>query len=90
MAFAPWLISMATPLVRKGLAALGLGVVTYTGVSFALDQALAAAKSAWNSQAFSSAADLLAMAGANTALGILAGALVARITMQVLKRFEVL
>ena len=88
-ALGTWLVSLAGPAAAKILAALGLGVVSYAALSAALAAALAAAKSAWGGLAGDSLA-LIQMSGASSALSIIAGALVARLSLLALKRFEVL
>jgi Protein of unknown function (DUF2523) len=82
-----WLVSLAGPLVRKALLSLGIGVVSYAAVSTALNAMLSAAKAAWSGLAGDALA-LVQMAGVNTAASILAGALIARVSLQVVKRLE--
>jgi Protein of unknown function (DUF2523) len=82
-----WLVSLAAPFVRKALLSLGVGVVSYAAVSTALTAVLSAAKSAWSGLAGDALA-LIQIAGVNTAASILAGALTARVALQVVKRFE--
>lgn len=83
-----WLMTIAGPLARQVLIALGIGVVTFTGVSAALDGLLSAARSAWTGIG-SDVAQWLAVAGANHAISVLAAAAVARLSLVALKRFVV-
>lgn len=80
-----WLFALVTPLARQVLVALGLGVISYAGVDLAVGALLAQAKSAWTGQS-AEVANWLAMAGANTALSILAGAITTRLSLIPLKR----
>lgn len=82
---AGWLMGLAGPLARQVLVALGFGLVTYAGLDAALNAALGAAKSSWGAVGGMAGA-MLAMSGANTALSIIAGAVVARVSFVQLKR----
>lgn len=79
----------AGPLARRALQALGIGVLTYVGVDTALGALLSTARTSWTGMSADVAA-YVAMAGGNTALSIIAGALVARITLISLKRLTLL
>lgn len=89
MGWGTWLIAMVAPIVKRVLLALGIGVATYVGMDAALGSALSAAKSAWGGLGADVAA-FMAMAGVNTAASILAGALTARVALEVVKRFRIL
>jgi len=92
MPFAALLVALTGPIARQVLVSLGIGLVTYAGVDLAVSSMLGQAKAAWNAGPGSSAAaaaQLIAMAGGNTALGIIAGGITARVTMLVLKKFQV-
>lgn len=89
MTFASLLVSLAGPLVRKALLSLGVGVVTYVGLQSALTAALNASQNAFGGVAAGPAA-ILAMSGVFTALGIIAGGIVAGVTMIALKRFQII
>lgn len=85
---ATWIAALVGPLAWRVVGALGLGVVVYTGIDTAIVSGLDAARNAWG--AFGgSAADLVALSGINTALGIIAGAITARVSLMILKRFVV-
>ncbi|MES2099388.1 MAG: DUF2523 family protein [Pseudomonadota bacterium] len=80
-------MGLVAPVAKRALASLGFGFVTYVGVSAAVDQLLASAKSAWAAGSlFANASELVAMAGGNVALSIIAGAIVGRISMVTMKR----
>ena len=84
-----FLASIAAPIAKRVMIALGFGVVSYAAMTAALNAALSAAKSAWAGLAgFPEALQLIQMAGVNTAGSIIAGALVARVALQSLKKFE--
>jgi hypothetical protein len=81
-----WLLSMTEPIVKRVAAALGFGFVTYAGIETSLNQLLASAKSAWGGVG-STVGQLVALAGINTAIAIIAGALLARLAFVQLKKF---
>lgn len=81
-----WLLALATPLARQVLVALGIGVVTFTGVDAALGAALDAVRANLGAIEANVAA-VLAMAGFFTAVSIVAGGLSAGVSMMLLKRF---
>lgn len=89
MKLGAWLVSLASPIARTVMRALGLGVVTMAGVDVALTGLLGQAKAAWAGLPGEVAA-YVAMAGVNTGLAILAGALVARISLIPLKTMRLL
>jgi hypothetical protein len=88
-ALGTWLVSLAGPAAAKILAALGVGIVSYAALSTALAAALSAAKSAWGGLTGDALA-LIQMSGASTALSIVCGAILARLALLAVKRFEVL
>lgn len=86
-----FLVALAGPIARRVLISLGIGLVTYTGLSLAIDSILGQAKAQWTSGLGGfggQIGQLVAMAGGNTALSILAGAVITRVSMVVLKKFE--
>jgi len=86
-AFGTFLVAITAPVVKRAMVALGFGIVSYAAVGAALTAVLSSAKTAWSGLGGDALA-LIQLAGVNTAASILAGALVARVTLQVLKRFE--
>ena len=92
MPFAALLVALTGPIARQVLLSLGIGLVTYAGVDVAVSALLSQARTAWASGpggGAGAAAQLIAMAGVNTALSIIAGGISARVTMLVLKKFQV-
>lgn len=88
--FGTFLVALAAPVVKRAMIALGFGLVSYAAMTAALNAALSAAKSAWAGlSGFPEALALIQMAGVNTAASIIAGALVTRVALQSLKRFEI-
>lgn len=81
-----WLVSMTEPIVRRVAAALGFGFVTYAGVQAALQQVIDQAKNAWGGVG-GDVAQVVALGGFNTAIAIIAGALLARLVFVQLKKF---
>jgi hypothetical protein len=78
MNLAAWLLSMAGPLVLRALTVLGLGTLTFTGVTASLQGLIDLAVSNWASLG----ADILALAslaGIPQSLGIITGAMTARV-----------
>lgn len=73
-----FLLGAAGPLALRVLATLGVGVVTFTGVEAGLRGLITVAQNNWSS-AGADVLGLAAMAGIPQALGIVAGAMVARL-----------
>lgn len=88
-AIGTWLLSLAGPVIKRFLSALGIGIVSYAALSTALNQALGAAKAAMGGLS-GDALGLVQLAGVPDAMSIIAGALIARVSLMVLKRFELL
>jgi hypothetical protein len=84
--FAEWLAGITWPLVSRVLASIGLGTVTYTGATTAIDGALNAASTALNGLS-GDLASIMVRAGFFDAMAITAGGLVSGIGWLVLKRF---
>lgn len=87
--FASALFALATPIAKQVLVSLGLGVITYTGLTAALSQINSLIQTNLNGLVPDLAA-LLGLAGLGQALGILSGAFAFRIGMVVTKRIGVL
>lgn len=80
-----FLAAIAGGLAKRVLTALGIGIVSYA----AMTAALAAAKNAWAGLVgFPEALALIQMAGVPTAASVIAGALMARVALQSLKKLE--
>lgn len=89
MGFGSFFAALAGPLAKRVMIALGFGVVSYAGISTALNIALDSAKSAFSGFTGDSLA-LVQIAGLPSVLSILAGALVARVSVMALKKLEIL
>lgn len=88
MSWGTFLAGSAGPIAKRVMVSLGLSVVTFAGVSVAVTGLLSAAKAAWAGGMVGTVAQLVAMAGVNTALSIIAGGIIGRITMIALKRIQ--
>lgn len=75
---AGFLLSMAWPVVRKVLAALGIGFVTYGGLTLIATQVQSQVAEYWGLLG-SNVIQILSMGGIPQALGILLGSLAARV-----------
>lgn len=81
-----WLTDLSWPIVSRVLGALGMGTITYTGATEALNSVLDAAKGTIGSLG-SEMAQILAMSGFFDYMAITSGGLVTSISWLVLKRF---
>lgn len=88
MNLATWLAALAGPLAWRVLGAIGLGVLVFQGVDASINAGLQTARNLWG-QFGGAAADLVALSGINTALGIIAGGITARVSLMIMKRFVV-
>jgi hypothetical protein len=86
MPLAAFLMGLVGPLARQLLVSIGIGLVTFVGLDTAVSAAFSAAKGALGGLT-GSVASVLAMAGFFTALSVIAGGIVARISLLTLKRF---
>lgn len=86
MPIAAWLLSIASPIAIRVLTQLGIGVVSFIGVEAAVNQLISMAQSQWMGLP-AVVLQFMAIAGLNTALGIIAGGVSARLTLMVFKRF---
>ncbi|MFQ2741211.1 DUF2523 domain-containing protein [Aeromonas caviae] len=86
MPIAAWLLSISSPIVVRVLSQLGIGIVSFIGVEAAVNQLISMAQSHWMGLP-SVVLQFMAIAGLNTALGIIAGGVSARLTLMVFKRF---
>lgn len=86
---ANFFLLLAAPLVKRILAALGVGIITYAGYTVFLDQVKAAIINNFTGMA-GPAFEMAAMMGFQQAIGIILGALTARLTIQQVKRFGIL
>jgi len=82
-----FLLAIAGPIAKRLLVSLGFGIVSYAAVGTALTQVLSAAKNAWGGLAAEPLA-IIQIAGINTAVSIVAGALVAKVGLNSLKKLQ--
>jgi hypothetical protein len=83
------LVSLAGPVVRKALASLGFGLVSYAAMSTALNAALSAAKGSLSGFG-GDALSIVQLSGVFMALSIIAGAMVARVGVNAISKLEIL
>lgn len=83
---ADWLASITWPLVSRVLMSLGVGTVTYTGASTALESVINSSRSAFGGLA-SDVASILAIGGWFDFMSITSGGLMSGLAWLVLKRF---
>lgn len=81
-----YLASVAGPIAKRAVMALGFGTVTYVGLDAALGVVKSNVISSWGAIP-SGALAIMSMAGVSQAMGIVLGAIVARVSMIQLKRF---
>ena len=75
---AAFLLALVGPLVIKALIALSIGTVTFTGVTIALNGLINMATSNWSS-VFPAVLQLASLGGVPEGIGIVTGAMVARV-----------
>lgn len=80
-----WLLELTSPIARRVIISLGLGVVSYLGLDSAVDGLLAQARQGWGTVS-ADVATYVAMCGANVGLALISGALIARTGLMALKR----
>ncbi|KVE77393.1 cobalt ABC transporter permease [Burkholderia cepacia] len=80
MTLAAWLMSLAGPLIVQALIALGVGVLTVTGIDFAVNQALQWVSTNINGLP-SDLLNVLALGGVFNALSYVGGAMTTRVAM---------
>lgn len=78
MPVAAWLLSIAWPIVAQVLVSMGIGVLTYTGLSLIGGQVQGAVVSAYGGLT-GDMADVLGLAGIPQGMGIILGSINARI-----------
>lgn len=86
---AGFLVTLAGPLARKVLTSLGFGLVSYAAVSTALTAAFNSAKSALNGMSMD-VMNLVSLSGVLTGISIIAGAMIARVSLNAIKKLEIL
>lgn len=82
MALAPWLLTLVAPLVLRALTVLGLGVVTFTGVTVAVQNLINVITTNWASLP-ADVLGLASVAGLPQCLGIVCGAITGKVALWV-------
>lgn len=80
MTAAAWLLALIGPLVIRGIIALGFTAVTFTGVTALVATLVSSAQTSWASMP-AAVLQLVALSGIPEVMGMLFGALTARVTM---------
>jgi hypothetical protein len=80
-----WLLALAWPIAKKILVSLGIGIVSYAGLSLIGSQIENAIVSSYGALG-GYIADIFGLAGINTCIGIILGAINARIALNVAGR----
>ena len=88
MNVAAWLLSIAGPIVTRVLIQLGVGVVSYAAVVAAVNTLISRARGNYDNLP-SDILQVFAIAGFNDAFGIVVAAIMARLSIQVWKRFQI-
>jgi len=84
-----FLAAAVTPLAKRILAGLGLGILSFAAVTTALNAAISLAQGYFTGLP-STIFGLAGLAGLGEGMGIIAGAMVAKVTFNTLKRIGVL
>jgi len=80
MTWASWLIGLVGPLVVRGLMAIGISTITFTGVTASLQTLIQMAQDNWSGMS-SDLLGLAGIAGVPQGIGIIVGAMTARVGM---------
>lgn len=83
------LLGLVTPLVRRVLIALGVGIVTYTGYSAVIDSIKAHIVSEMSGLT-GNALQIITLYGLPDAIGIILGAFTTAASLSVAKKFKIL
>lgn len=75
----PWLLSLVWPLAKKVLVSLGIGVVTYAGLSLIATQVAGEVQALWG-QLPTSIMQIGSLLGIPQSVGIILGAITARVS----------
>ena len=89
MGLASFFAALAAPLAKRVLSALGFGFVSYTGLSIALNSAIDQVRSAYGGISGDTLA-LIQLSGMGTAISIICGALVGRLSVVALRKLQLL
>ena len=82
-----WLMALATPLVKRVLVALGIGLVSYAGYTALANQVRDAVLAQWGTLPANFIA-IASLAGCGQALGIILSAMIARAGIIAIQKYE--
>jgi hypothetical protein len=82
---AAWLLALAWPLAKKVLVMLGIGWVTYEGITLLTNSAISAAQSNWGAMT-GATLQLASLGGIPEMMGIICGAMVAKASLSAVSR----
>lgn len=82
---AAWLLALVAPFVKRALVALGIGWLTYQGLGAAMAAVQSSVIAAWG-QATGDMLRMLSLVGLTEAVGIILGAIAARVSLSVVSR----
>lgn len=85
MTIGAFLAAAAGPLARRVLQALGIGIISYAGLSVALNGAINELKAAWGGLG-GPTLQIIQLAGFQHAIGIICGAMVAKLSFTITER----
>lgn len=85
MTIGAFLGAAAGPLARRVLQALGIGIISYAGLSVALNGAINELKGAWGGLG-GPTLQIIQLAGFQHAVGIICGAMVAKLSFTITER----
>lgn len=86
---AAFLMALVGPVAKRVLLSLGFGLVSYAAIATAVNSLLGSAKSAWGGMT-GDVLSLVQLSGANTAVSIIAGAIVAKVALMAVTKLQLL
>lgn len=86
---AAFFMALVGPIAKRVMLSLGFGLVSYAAISTAVNALLGSAKSAWAGMGGDVLA-LVQLSGANTAVSIIAGAIVAKVALMAVTKLQLL
>lgn len=89
MGLSAFFMLLAGPLAKRVLTALGIGLVSFVGMSAAVGAILNEARAGWGGMN-ADVAVYVAMSGANVGLSLIVGAILGRVSLMALKKLTLL
>ena len=87
MTLAAWILLIAVPVAKQVLVGLGIGFVTYAGISTLLDSAVSSVQTNFTGMG-GDMLGLIQLSGSIEAIGIMMGGISARLLMMSLTKFR--